>query len=62
MKAGGPYFLISRTLGTELGGAIGVLLLFEHLLAGVYYLATITEIVDLANTANPGTKNHIWIS
>ena len=51
MRQGGPYFLISRTLGAELGGAIGVLLVFEHVVAAVYYLATISEILFLANAS-----------
>ena len=51
MRQGGPYYLISRTLGAELGGAIGVLLVFEHVVAAVYYLSTISEVLFLANTA-----------
>ncbi len=50
MRAGGPYYLISRTLGAELGGAIGMLLVFEHTVAAVYYLATISEVLFLANS------------
>ena len=45
MQSGGPYFLISRTLGAELGGAIGILLLFEHVVGAVYYLTTFEEIL-----------------
>jgi amino acid transporter len=50
MRDGGPYHLISRTLGAELGGAIGVLLVFEHIVGAVYYLSTISEILFLANS------------
>jgi amino acid transporter len=49
MRAGGPYFLISRTLGPELGGAIGVLLILENIIASVFFLSTIGEIIFLSN-------------
>jgi hypothetical protein len=50
LRSGGPYFLISRTLGAELGGAIGLLLLLKHVIAAVYYLATFGEIVQLSSS------------
>jgi amino acid transporter len=50
IKSGGPYFLISRTLGLSLGGAIGVILLAEHVVANVFYLASVSEVINLAIT------------
>lgn len=59
MRPGGPYFLISRTLGAELGGAIGVVLLAEHVIASVYFLSTFGEIVSLSsNTVTVRGPDH----
>lgn len=41
---GGPYFLISRTLGVELGGAIGILLLLEHVVGRHDWRETATHV------------------
>ncbi len=50
MRPGGAYFLITRTLGAELGGAIGLVLLLEHVIASAYLLTTFSEILSLATT------------
>ena len=47
VQAGGAYFMISRTLGPEFGGALGVLLFISQLLSCGTYLMSMTEaIVD----------------
>eukprot|EP00055_Hartaetosiga_balthica_P016009 m.98637 g.98637 ORF g.98637 m.98637 type:complete len:927 (-) comp9018_c0_seq1:894-3674(-) len=58
LKSGGPYYLISRTLGAELGGAIGVLLLIEHVVATVYYLATFGEVIQLSSNTLTGSVDY----
>ncbi len=50
IQSGGPYFLLSRTMGLAIGGAIGVILLIEHIIANVFYLASISEVINFAVT------------
>ena len=47
VQAGGAYFMISRTLGPEFGGALGVLLFVSNVLSSGTYILSMTEaIVD----------------
>ncbi len=43
VKGGGAYFLISRVLGHEFGGAIGLLLFFAQAVSVPFYLLGFTE-------------------
>jgi amino acid transporter len=43
VKSGGAYFLISRTLGPEFGGAIGLALYFAQALSVPFYILGFTE-------------------
>lgn len=43
MRGGGSYFLISRALGAELGGAIGIALFFALALSVPFYILGFTE-------------------
>ena len=45
VRSGGPYFLLSRTLGPQLGGAIGVLLILEHIVAGAFYVTGLSTYI-----------------
>eukprot|EP00051_Salpingoeca_urceolata_P006548 m.86480 g.86480 ORF g.86480 m.86480 type:complete len:969 (+) comp14878_c0_seq1:249-3155(+) len=60
MQSGGAYFLISRTLGAELGGSIGILLVVKHLIGAVYYLATVSEIFGLSTAEFTGTTSYSY--
>jgi amino acid transporter len=43
VKAGGNYFIISRTLGLEIGGAIGIPLYLSQAISVAFYLIGFTE-------------------
>ncbi len=51
VKGGGAYFLISRTLGPEFGGTIGLILFFAQALAVPFYILGFTE--ALITTLSP---------
>ncbi len=51
VKGGGAYFLISRTLGPEFGGTIGLTLFFAQALAVPFYILGFTEALII--TASP---------
>lgn len=43
MKAGGNYYLISRTLGLEIGGAVGIPLFLSQAISVAFYIIGFTE-------------------
>jgi amino acid transporter len=43
VKAGGTYYLISRTLGLEIGGAIGIPLFLSQAISVAFYIIGFTE-------------------
>lgn len=43
VKGGGPYFLISRTLGAQFGGAIGIVFYFAQAISVSLYVIGFTE-------------------
>ena len=45
VPAGGPYFLISRNLGPELGGAIGILFYLGNTFAASLYILGAIELL-----------------
>lgn len=55
MRAGGAYFLISRTLGVEAGGSIGLVFFAANSVGITFYLVALAEEVDslLGGSGNP---------
>ncbi len=47
VKAGGNYYLISRSLGLEIGGAIGIPLYLSQAISVAFYIIGFTEAVSL---------------
>ncbi|NOR71660.1 MAG: amino acid permease [Methylomarinum sp.] len=59
VKAGGIYYLISRTLGHEFGGAIGIVLFLAQAISIGFYCLGFAEILTTAlpETTNPGVQS-----
>lgn len=53
VPAGGPYFLISRSLGPECGGAVGMLFYTGITLAASMYIIGAVEIILVSYTIRP---------
>lgn len=49
VPAGGSYFMISRALGPELGGAVGVLFYLGTTYASTLYILGAVEILIVSN-------------
>ena len=58
VRGGGAYFMISRVLGAEFGGAIGLALFFAQALSVPFYLLGFTEALV---RAFPGLTSHFSI-
>jgi len=52
MKGGGAYFMISRCLGPELGGACGVMFYCATSFAVAFYLVAFAETVEISFTSS----------
>jgi len=48
VRGGGAYYLISRTLGAEFGGTIGITLFFAQVLSIPFYIIGFTEALTLS--------------
>ncbi len=60
VRGGGAYFMISRVLGPEFGGAIGIALFFAQALSVPFYILGFTEALTL--TAPSLQPHFLWIS
>ena len=46
VRAGGKYYMISRSLGLEIGGAIGVPLYLSQTISVAFYIIGFTEALE----------------
>lgn len=61
VPAGGPYFLISRSLGPECGGAVGMLFYTGITLAASMYIIGAVEIILVSKTLFVRNNNTVTI-
>ena len=55
VPAGGSYYMISRSLGPEFGGAVGVCLYLGTTFAGSMYILGTIEILLVGQLTEPGS-------
>ena len=59
VKGGGVYYLISRSLGVEFGGALGVVLFLAQSISVAFYLIGFAEVVTALLPAGGGASDKI---
>ena len=64
MKGGGAYYMISRSLGAELGGACGVIYFVATVVAITFYVSSFTDgiLAPFNVTGGWWILNHRWLS
>ena len=64
MKGGGAYFMISRSLGAELGGACGIIYFVATVVAITFYVSSFTDGILAPFDVADGLWffNHRWLS
>lgn len=60
MKGGGSYFMISRTLGPEFGGSIGLLFWVAYAVGASFYIVGFAE--EVRNTWFPDQDTNAWFT
>ena len=58
VRGGGAYFMISRSLGPQFGGAIGLALFFAQALSVPFYILGFTEALT---RSFPGAEDHFLV-
>ena len=65
VSAGGPYYMISRSLGKEFGGAVGILFYIANIVGCVMYIIGVVEILTsyvapVMSLGSPFTDNRVY--
>lgn len=61
MLTGGAYYLISRSLGPEFGGSIGLIFAFANAVAVAMYVVGFAEtVVELLKVKHSSWLNNLW--
>ncbi|ETO30640.1 hypothetical protein RFI_06481 [Reticulomyxa filosa] len=60
MRGGGSYFMISRTLGPEFGGSVGILFYSAYCVGVAFYSLGFAE--ELVSTWYGDPESHFWVT
>ncbi|KAJ3325822.1 hypothetical protein HDU76_013064 [Blyttiomyces sp. JEL0837] len=65
INVGGAYYLISRSLGKEIGGSVGMLFYFGNVIGSAMYALGVVEILTIhilpaSNLGSPATNSRIY--
>ena len=60
IAAGGTYFLVSRSVGPELGGAIGCVFFAANVVGAAFYLQGFAEVMLSAEVLNIDHNKYLW--
>lgn len=58
VAAGGAYFMVSRSLGKEFGGSVGILFALANTVGGVLYILGVVEIITVSHFSDLRIERH----